>query len=479
MITQRFIWRRVMMIFLVSMFTLILAHPTLAQDFPIPPPGLPDPDLFLDVDWYRLNQIENADRWNGGLDGETGMGAYSEDFDGFFHVNLDREFEQTPMRATSAVAQSRGIYMNVEAYRNAGAEDGQRFLDAAIAGTDYLLANFWDTNYGGFYWQISPTGLVMDNQKQGYGNVHPLFALAQVYSITQNPDYLQAALDQLDILQQHFIDPAYPAAILPGFNRDFSEIFGVNNIDTFTHYFEALLALYDVTEGDQQQQIADMITLHGDFLVSYLYHDQDGFDDRGYVAYNYDEEWQPSQEPYTRETQWSGARQATTGHNIELAYLLSRAVERGFDEPWLDTSYKLIKFCLEYAIDPTYGGMLYDITDYDGSPLEGNPDNTLFIWWAQAETARALLHFTVVRGAAYAAQFEAVQILFTQHQTDLEYGGLFATLDITRDLAPTSTYKGDIWKTNYHYNMYFTEVLRLAAQYPDRIVELNTQAQSS
>src|SRR5689334_15671273 len=142
MFIQPFTWRRMMTVFFVSIFTLIFAHPTLAQDFPIPPPGLPNPDLFLDVDWYRLNQIENADRWNGGLDGDSGMGAYSDDFDGFFHVNLDQQFEQTPMRATSAVAQSRGIYMNVEAYRNAGAEDGQRFLDAAIAGTDYLLAHF-------------------------------------------------------------------------------------------------------------------------------------------------------------------------------------------------------------------------------------------------------------------------------------------------------------------------------------------------
>jgi mannose/cellobiose epimerase-like protein (N-acyl-D-glucosamine 2-epimerase family) len=473
MFPKRFIWRRTMMIFVVSMLALILASPTLAQDFPIPPPGLPAEGMFLDVEWYRQNHINAADRWNGGIDGQSGMGAYQEDFDGFFHVNLDRQWNQTRMMGSTSVAQSRAIYMNVEAYRTAGAEEGQRFLDAAIAGTDFLLENFWDDNYGGFYWMVSATGLTVDNQKQGYGNVHPLFALAHVYDITQNPVYLQVAFDQLAILQEHFIDPDYPGTILPGFTRDFSEIMGVNNIDTFTHYFEALLALYDVTEGDQQEQIADMITLHGDFLVNTLYQDQEGFDDRGYVAYNYDDNWQPSQEPYTRETQWSGARQATTGHNIELAYLLSRAVERGFNEEWLTTADKLIKFCLEYAIDPTYGGMLYDITDYDGSPLDGNPDNTVFIWWAQAETARAFLHFTVVRNADFVAHFEAVQILFTQHQTDLEYGGLYANLDITRDLAPTSGYKGDIWKTNYHYNMYFTEVLRLAATYPERVAALN------
>lgn len=433
-------------------------------------------DLFIDAAWYRNNLIANADRWNGGLDGESGMGAYRDDFDGFFHVNLDQQWNQTRLFGTTAVAQSRAIYMNVEAYRAAGAEAGERFLNAAVTGADYLLEHFWDSEYGGFFWMISPQGSVVDDMKQGYGNVHPMFALVHVYSITDDPVYLGAALEQLQVLQDHFYDPAYPGAMLPGFNRDFSRIMGVNNVDSFTHLFEALLALYDVTEGDQQAEIADLIVLHGDFLVNHLYHDQEGYDDRGYVAYNYDDEWQPSQIPYSRDQQWSGAMHATTGHNIELAYLLSRAVERGFDESWLITADKLIRFCMEYAIDPEYGGMLYDTTDYDGQPLEGNPDNDIFIWWAQAETARALLHFTVVRNQDYTDTFKAVETLFNQHLTDPVYGGLFHGLDVTRELAPVGVEKGDIWKVNYHYTMFFTEVLRLAEAYPDRIAVLNVPA---
>ncbi|MCL6614532.1 MAG: AGE family epimerase/isomerase [Firmicutes bacterium] len=36
--------------------------------------------------------------------------------------------------------------------------------------------SFWP---GGFYWTVAPDGRVIDPMKQGYGNVHPLFALAQ------------------------------------------------------------------------------------------------------------------------------------------------------------------------------------------------------------------------------------------------------------------------------------------------------------
>jgi mannose/cellobiose epimerase-like protein (N-acyl-D-glucosamine 2-epimerase family) len=305
--------------------------------------------------------------------------------------------------------------------------------------------------------------------KQGYGNVHPLFALAQAYSVTQNPAHLEAAFEQLDVIEEHFFDPNYPGAILPGFSRDFTEIKGVNNVDTFTHFFEPLLILYDVTEGEQREEIADLIVLHGNFLIEHLYQDQAGYTDRGYVAYNYDAEWQPTQTPYTRENQWTDGAQATTGHNIELAYLLSRAVERGFNPDWLIVADKLLKFCTEYALDPEYGGMIYEITDYEGNPLEGNPDNQYFVWWAQAETARTFLHFTLVRGEDYADEFKKVETLLHQHFTDPEYGGWYHALDVENDLKPTSLDKGNIWKVNYHRTMLFVEVLRLAELYPDQV----------
>lgn len=433
-----------------------------------------DKTKFLDVDWYRSAMIAAADLWNGGLDGASGMGAYRDEFSGFFHVSLDRQWRQTPLRASTGVAQSRAIYMNAEAYRAAGPDDGQRFLDALNRGVAFLLDEFHDPEYGGYVWMVNARGEVRDSMKQGYGNVHPIFALAHAYGVTQNPDYLAAALEQLAVFQEHFLVPGYDCAIYPGFSQDYSEIIGVNNVDVFTHFFEALLSLHDVTEGDQRAEIDSLIQKCGHFLVSTLYHNQDGFTDRGYVAYNYDENWQPSLLPYSRDTQWSGARQATTGHNIELAYLLSRAVERGFDPAWLDTAYKLIKFCQEYALDPATGGMLYEITDYDGRPLEGNPDNTLYIYWAQAETARALLHFSVVRQVdAYAEPFKKVEAFFHGKLTDAQYGGLYHALDASHDLQPVGVEKADIWKTNYHYSMFFAEVLRLAAIYPDRVAELN------
>ncbi len=401
------------------------------------------------------------------------MGSYRPDFNGFFTVDLDQQWRPKRGNSTS-IAQSRAIYLNIEAYRAAAPADKPRFLKAVNQGVDFLLTYFKDSKYGGFYWEVRPEGTVKDNMKQGYGNVHPLFVLAQAYGVTKNPAHLAAALDQLAVIKKYFLDPKYPGGIRPGFNEDFTKVEGVNNIDTFTHWFEALLALYDVTEGEAHTEIGQLIEQHGYFLVQHLYHDQEGFNDRGYVAYNYDEQWQPSQQPYTRNTQWSVARHATTGHNIELAYLLSRAFERGFKHPeWLAVSEKLINFCLLYAIDPQHGGMLYEILDYDGKPLAGNPDNDLFVWWAQAETARALLHYTVVWDKPYGTNFKAVERLLHEELTDHKYGGWVSYLRKTDNgLMPEDFAKGNVWKVNYHYSMFFAEVLRLQEVYRDKLAGL-------
>ncbi|MBK8019823.1 MAG: hypothetical protein IPK19_00025 [Chloroflexi bacterium] len=204
-------------------------------------------------------------------------------------------------------------------------------------------------------------------QKQGYGNVHPIFALAQAYGVTENPDHLTAALEQLTVFEERFLDPAYDCAIHPGFSRDFSRIIGVNNIDVFTHFFEALLALHNVTEDETRDHVDDLLVRCGDFLVNTLYQDQDGFTDRGYVAYNYDENWQPAQMPYSRDMQWSGGGMPRPGTISSWptcsAGRSSAALTRsGWTPP---TSSR---FCLEYAIDAETGGMIHEITDYDGQP---------------------------------------------------------------------------------------------------------------
>lgn len=158
--------------------------------------SLPSSSLFLDADWYRQRLIVETDLWNGGLDGLSRMTTYSPGFNGCYIATIDRQWQPRLAQNITIISQSRGIYMNVEAYR-ADPARGQRFLDGVNKGVDCLLKHFKDPQLGGFFWEISPlNGRLINDMKQGYGNVHPLFALAQAYEVTHNPDHLQAALDQ-------------------------------------------------------------------------------------------------------------------------------------------------------------------------------------------------------------------------------------------------------------------------------------------
>ena len=163
---------------------------------------------------------------------------------------------------------------------------------------------------------------------------------------------------------------------------------------------------------------------------------------------------------------------STPGHCIELAYLLSRAVERGFDPSWLTTAAKLQRFTEAYAINPETGGMLYETLDYDGKPLVGNPDNAYYIWWAQAEVARAMLHFSVVRNQDRAQAFKRTEKLILEHFIDPEFGGWFQQVRAD-NLAFSDPTKGNVWTMNYHETMFYAEVLRLYETYPDRLEALS------
>ena len=106
----------------------------------------------VDAAAVRDGLIRFVDTWNGGQLGKLGtggMGTYSASWDGLFRMNLDRQFNPVNNSFTndmSIISQSRGIYMNVEAYRNAPAAERARFKAAVQRGADNLLAKAVDPN---------------------------------------------------------------------------------------------------------------------------------------------------------------------------------------------------------------------------------------------------------------------------------------------------------------------------------------------
>src|SRR5688500_11055850 len=187
-----------------------------------------------------------------------------------------------------------------------------------------------------------------------------------------------------------------------------------------------------------------------------MYRDAAGSTTMGYLPWYYDAQWNPSSDTTQR---WM-----TPGHNFEVAYLLSRAVEQGFEASWLNVANKLIAFTLQYGFDnvptsPTYGAVPHERLAFNGSRFNATADN--LIWWQSSEAARPLLHFAAVRGRTDLwDEYAAASAFIRNRFVDPLYGGWFTYLD-PATLAPTTTNKGTVWTGGYHEAMLDAERIRL------------------
>ncbi|MEJ1420273.1 MAG: AGE family epimerase/isomerase [Candidatus Sedimenticola sp. (ex Thyasira tokunagai)] len=459
--------------------------------------------------------IVDADLWNGGLSGTTGWGVYNAPqsydpgFGGLFFPSIEKDWTQEnyPNGSATGVSQSRSIYSNVEAYRQAVAlgQDASRFQSAATAGADYLLSNnFSDSTFGGFYWGNDFTGSNPSaDRKNSYGQVHPVFALTHTYSITNDSTYLDGALSGFDAYYSHMHEGAntgggFEGAYLGSADRDWSNA-SSRNLDVMTHTFETLDELYhQLPDGHARKaEFRDKAVDAGNHIMASMFQQMQGVgnEDKGFIPWHNDAQWDPvltDPDP----TKWWGNewRFSSPGHNFEYAFLFSRAVERGLvtgaiADEWLAKSEKLMNYALEFSFgdvgnisadpDSKYMGVLYDRLDFgmgfdEGAVIiqEDSSGNPLPIqtlnWWPQAEAARSLAHWAEIRGKdEWWDEFDGVFALILDKLIDQAVGGWYYNLDPDslfplnkRGIADTD--KGSPWKANYHATMMYTELSELA-----------------
>jgi mannose/cellobiose epimerase-like protein (N-acyl-D-glucosamine 2-epimerase family) len=442
-------------------------------------------EVPVDPTSVRNDLVQFVDLWNGGTSGRSGtagMGTYSTTWDGLFRTNLDRQFNRVHYYTDdqTIISQSRAIYINVEAYRNASAADRSRFGAAAQKGADYLLSHAVDPKTyggkpGGLWWGLQSDGVsppthttqifgTLPRSKDAYGQVQAIFALAQAYSVTHDVDHLNGAFAQLNVWNTQFADSAAGAgAFLATASEDYSKRLDTRNLDYMTHALEALLVLNEATPASDPRriQLAAQITNIGNFITTRMYRDAAGSTTMGYLPWYYDAQWKPSADPQQQFM--------TPGHNLEVAFLLSRAVEQGFSANWLSVANKLVSFALKYGYDnsptsPTYGAVRYERLKFDGTPFGTTPQD--LVWWQTSEAARTLVNFAVVRGRSDLwDEFDASTAFINNHFIDSTYGGWFTALNPST-LAPTTTNKGTVWTVGYHETMFAAEELRLFASQP-------------
>lgn len=379
----------------------------------------------IDCDWFRKAILEEVGHWRAAVVTPSG----------FLQPSLDREWRPTGRQTATLVSQSRLLYVLATGYE---LTQEPAYLEAVAKGADFLLEHFRDPERGGFFYSVSPDGEALDTGKDSYGHAFAIFGLAHAARVTGSERFRDAALQTWSEMKARL---RYESGFLkPRASRDFSQVRGTNSQNPMMHLFEALLALHAVTGAEAIFEDARALA---DAIFGKLFQNEEG-----YLPELFDEHWRPL--PADRRGL------IELGHQFEWAYLLSRAVEQGFPEEYLQTGRRLLDYGLKVAYDREEGG-IFSRSDYDGNVRPGPKG-----WWEQAELLRALAHYAAVRDRDDLWKPFAQSLRFVQrHFIDARHGGWFRSYEPGVPRSVEEQNKGSAWMVGYHVTGMYWEALRM------------------
>ena len=98
---------------------------------------------------------------------------------GGFLTNFDENGYALPTPEKYLNTQARMIWWFSTLTRHYPARDD--FKDLARRGVDFLVNNFWDSDYGGWFWKSRRDGSCLDDGKVVYGQSFAIYALSEYY----------------------------------------------------------------------------------------------------------------------------------------------------------------------------------------------------------------------------------------------------------------------------------------------------------
>ena len=329
------------------------------------------------------------------------------------------------------VGQARTLWLFARLLRSPFAASG----DAAIAshGYAYLTRRFWDTEHGGFFWELNwrdhaPT----KPHKDLYGQSFALFALSEYARATGRTSVGTWADRAFRVIDQRFRDPAsgnYREFLLRDWSRPSSTPVSylgfrpdVREQNTRIHLLEALTA-YAQLRGTAtvRARLAEVLRLVEAAV-------------RTRPAYYFRQIDPTATTP--------AATEASYGHDVETIHLLrsARAVLGLSGEPAFYDRVLLDSFRL--GEDLTNGGL------FQAGPI-GAPATTLVkVDWIEAEALLAsLTSYVRSRRADHRAMFLRTLRWIRLHQADLARGGWYEQIDTH---GRPSGFKADGWSGGYH-----------------------------
>ena len=353
--------------------------------------------------------------------------------------------------AKGAILNARILWTFSAAYRILGKPE---YLAAATRAKREIIDKFYDKEYGGVYWSLTPEGLPDDTKKQIYALGFAIYGLSEYSRATGDAEALEYAIRLFHDIERHSFDKG-KNGYFEAFGREWGPIEDMRlsdkdineckTMNTHLHILEPYTNLYRIwKDRELEKQLRNLICL---FMEKIL--DQE----TGHLRLFFDEDWKSSHDIISY------------GHDIEASWLLHEAAEVLGDKTLLEKT-RLASVSVADAASEGYipgGGMIYE---FHGDTAAVDADRH---WWVQAETVVGYYNLWQMTGREDALKkalgcWEFIK----EHIVDREGGEWIWSLRAD-GTANTDDDKAGFWKCPYHNGRMCLEIIERTAVSRDRI----------
>jgi len=323
-------------------------------------------------------------------------------------------------------------------------EKNPLYLELANRAKDFILAHFFDPEFGGTYWTISFDGKPVDTKKQIYSQAFFLYAFTEHYRASGNESSLQTAIGLFWLIEKRSFD-AERNGYFEAYSRNWELLEDLRlsekdanekkTMNTHLHILEAYTNLYRVWKDPElARQLRNLILIFTEKIVNATTKHLDLF---------FDENWN------------SKAKIVSYGHDIEASWLIDEAARILADQELLAIVQKVCIQIAEAACEGLQpdGSIVYE-KDYTTGHLDKDRH-----WWVQSEALVGFLNAYELTGntewrnkAMKCWKYISVNLI------DKADGEWFWSIS-DEGIANRKEDKAGFWKCPYHNSRMCLEVL--------------------
>lgn len=349
---------------------------------------------------------------------------------GGFYGEVDINNQPDPAADKSLILNSRILWSFSIAYRK---DKKVSYKKAADRAYNYLLENFEDQKYGGFYWLLDSEGNPIKTKKQIYGQAFSLYALSEYFKAFNKDEALKKAVNIFALIENKSYDDKY-GGYFEAYSREWSiiedmslskkDLNSAKSMNTHLHILEAYTNLYRVwSDPELKEKLEELLKIILNKII-----DQKNYRFRLF----FDEKWDSKSETIS------------FGHDIEGSWLIYEAAEILGEQHLLDFAEE---FSLKMAAEVLENGRAEDGSIYYEFE-DGKLDKDRH-WWPQAEALVGFLNaYQLSAGEEFLEAALKVWNYTLKNLIDHEQGGWYWLISDQKKISKKA--KINPWKSPYH-----------------------------